>query len=245
MLTEFQIVDIDNSKLNISEDLAYALRLFEIKVQCSLTDNAFNQIMRASNISISIYQIKTTLKKLVNVEPQWIDMCINSCCTYIGQFENKMQCPYCNEPRYHQKKKSRYQFAYFSLIKRLKIQYENPSRADELRYRHTYISRNEYGKDGKIGDIFDGKCYIDLLKMGYFEDERDVALIASIDGYQIFRQKTDDCWIVLFINANLPPEKRVLKKNLLITSIIPGPKEPKDFNSFMNPIVDELKELAS
>ena len=53
-------------------------------------------------------------------------------------------------------------------------------------------------------------------------------------------KKCDDCWIVLFINANLPPEQRVKKKNLLITAIIPGPKSPKDFNSFMKPIVEEL-----
>jgi hypothetical protein len=102
-----------------------------------------------------------------------------------------------------------------------------------------------FGIDGTIGDVFDGKCYLELLKMGYFQDERDVALIGSIDGYQIFRQKTDDCWVLLFINANLSPEKRVVKENLLITSIIPGPKEPKDLNSFLNPIVNELKELSS
>ncbi|PKC54217.1 hypothetical protein RhiirA1_331329, partial [Rhizophagus irregularis] len=190
-------------------------------------------IMRASNISISIYQIKKTLKKLVNTEPQWIDMCINSCCAYTGQFENEMLCPYCNESRYDQKKKPRYQFACFSLIKRLKIQYENPNRANELRYRYIYTTRNGFGEDGKIGDVFDGKCYLDLLKIGYFQDEHDIALTGSVDGYQIFRQKTETCWILLFINANLSPEKRVLKENLLITSIIPGPKEPKDFNSFM------------
>lgn len=234
--------------MNLSEDLAQALQLFEIKVQCNLTDDAFNRILRASNIQVSIYHIKTTLKSLIDIEPQWIDMCIRSCCAYTGQFEDKIQCPYCNEPRYqlcNQKRKVRYQFALFSIIKRLKIQYEDPNRADELRYRHIYTSRDEFGKDGKIGDIFDGKCYLDLLKNGHFQDEHDIALTGSIDGYQIFRQKTDDCWIVLFINGNLPPEVRVLKENLLITSIIPGPKEPKDFNSFINPIVVELKKLAS
>ena len=29
----------------------------------------------------------------------------------------------------------------------------------------------------------------------------------------------------------------------MITAIIPGPKEPKYFNSFMYPIIKELKEL--
>ena len=66
-------------------------------------------------------------------------MCIHSCCAYTGQFENELRCPYCNESRYqkndqnNQPKKPRYQFACFSLKERLKIQYENPNRADELR----------------------------------------------------------------------------------------------------------------
>ena len=88
--------------------------------------------------------------------------------------------------------------------------------------------------------MFDSAQYKYLSQKGYFQDERDIALLGSIDDYQLFRQKCNDCWIVLFINANLPPEQRVKKENLLITSIIPGPKAPKDFNSFIKPIVEEL-----
>ena len=47
----------------------------------------------------------------------------------------------------------------------------------------------------------------------------------------------------MFINANLPPIIRVKKENLLISSIIPGSSQPKDFNSFLRPIIDELKIL--
>lgn len=199
--------------MNISENLARALQLFEIKIRCNITDDAFNQIMKiTSSNPISIYCIKTVLKKLVNIKPQWIDMCIYSCCAYTGEFEDKEQCPYCNTSRYQvinhsQQKKSCYQFAYFSLKERLKIQYKNSDRANELRYRYRYTFQNEFGKNGKIEDVFDGRCYLDLLRMEYFQNEHDIALIGSIDGYQIFKQKTDDCWIVLFINANLSPEK--------------------------------------
>ena len=45
------------------------------------------------------------------------------------------------------------------------------------------------------------------------------------------------------INANICPEKRVKKENLMVTAIIPSPKEPKNFNSFMYPIIQNLKEL--
>jgi len=68
-------------------------------------------------------------------------------------------------------------------------------------------------------------------------------LTASLDGYQIFKQKTDDCWILLFINANLRPEDRVKKNNLLIGALIPGPNAPSDLNSFLQPVIDELRKL--
>ena len=47
----------------------------------------------------------------------------------------------------------------------------------------------------------------------------------------------------MFINANLPSNKRVKKENLLISAVIPGPNQPKNFNSFLRPIVNELKIL--
>ena len=174
---------------------------------------------------------------MVPLKPIWVDMCINSCCAFTGNFKTLNKCIYCKAERYQEKGRARAQVAYFSIQDRFKIQYQDPTRAKQLRYRSEYITREE---DGAIGDVFDGSQYKYLSQKGYFEDDRDIALLGSVDGYQLFRQKCDDCWIVLFINANLPPHQRVKKENLLITSIIPGPKAPKNFNSFMKPIVEEL-----
>jgi len=81
------------------------------------------------------------------------------------------------------------------------------------------------------------------VEEGNFPDYRDVALTASLDGYQIFKQKTDDCWVILFLNANIKPEDRVKKHNLLIRVIISSSQASHDFNSFLQPIVNELKLL--
>jgi len=167
-------------------------------------------------------------------------MCVNSCCAFTGDYKTLDKCFYCKAERYQEERQSRAQVAYFSIQDRLIIQYQDPTRAEQLRYRSKYISREEYNIDGAIGDVFDSARYKNLSQKGYFQDDRDIILLGSVDGYQLFKQKCDDCWIVLFINANLPPEQRVKKENLLITSIIPGPKAPKDFNSFMKPVVDEL-----
>jgi hypothetical protein len=225
--------------------MACALRLFNVKSYCNLTDEAFRQTMLAVNGGdISQYQIKKVLKSIVKLEPIWIDMCVNSCCAYTGQYKDYVQCEYCKAPRFqdisaNKNCVSRRQMAYFSIKDRLIIQYQDPIRSKELRYRANYIHHDNF----KIGDVFDSERYRELLSCGFFNDERDVALIESVDEYQIFRQRTDDCWIVLIINSNLCPENRVKKENLMITSIIPGPKEPKHFNSFMYPIVNELKDL--
>ena len=155
---------------------------------------------------------------------------------------------FCGELRYitnnnnSRKKISRKQFSFIPLINRFKIQYNDSNRSKSLRYRYQYVTSDEYD-DNNISDIFDGNLYKELVDEGYFNDERDIALISSTDGFQIFKQKTDDCWVVMFINANLNPIERVKKENLLISLIIPGPNQPKYFNSFLRPLVDELKLL--
>jgi hypothetical protein len=47
------------------------------------------------------------------------------------------------------------------------------------------------------------------------------------------------------INNNLHPSLRVKKENLLIPFLIPGPNQPKDFNTFLRPLINEMKELES
>jgi len=83
----------------------------------------------------------------------------------------------------------------------------------------------------------------ELCNKGFFLDERNIALSASCDSFQLFKQKTDDCWAVLFINNNFHPSLCVKKENLLITMIISGPNSPKDFNSFLFSLVSELQVL--
>jgi hypothetical protein len=219
-----------------------------VKQKHNLSNRAFNEILSVfTNGGISLYKVKNKLSKLVNIIPQFIDVCTNSCMAFTGQFANDSSCHYCTTSRYInddlQKRKPRKVLSYFPLIDRFKIQYNDPTRSQLLRYRHEYVTNENYN-NLNIGDVFDGNLYKELVEIeGLFQNECDIALIGSTDGYQIFRQKTDDCWVIMFINANLPPSERVKKENLLISTIIPGPKQPKNFNSFLQPVFDELKLL--
>lgn len=45
-------------------------------------------------------------------------------------------------------------------------------------------------------------------------------------------------------NYNLPPEVHFWLHHTICLGVIPGPKKPKDFDSFLWPVVKELLELA-
>lgn len=229
----------------LSESMILALRLLDLKCKHNFTNNAFTDILNLIGSDLgeesTLYLAKNRLNKLVDLKLNHVDMCKNSCCAFTGIYINDETCRFCNLERYiisNNSKKPQKTAMYFPLLDRFRIQYADSERALKLRHR----SQREKCDD-EYSDIFDGDLYKELVEEGFFSDERDIALIGSTDGYQIFRQKTDSCWIVMFINANLPPTIRVKKENLLISAIIPGPNQPKDFNSFLRPIIDELKIL--
>jgi len=232
----------------LSDEVKIGICLLKVKDECNLSNYAYNEIMQAFGYGgFSLYRATKTLTSLVPFDASYVDICINSCCAFTGIFKSHTSCSYCHEERYQSNAKNqktpRKQAPYFSLIDRFRIQYACQGRSREMRYRNEYISTNEYVSEEEIGDIFDGELYKSMVKRGFFQDERDIALLASVDGYQLFRQKTEENWIVLFMNGNIPPAQRVKKENMLIVAMFPGPQAPKDFNSFMRPIIDELKSL--
>lgn len=217
----------------------FALRLLDLQCKHNFTNDAFADIINLTgNKGVTLYLAKEKLNGLVDIKQNHIDMCKNSCCAFTGIYVDDLTCRFCGLERYIDGQKPQKTAIYIPLIDRFRIQYANSERASELRYR----SQREECDDG-YSDIFDGDLYKELVEEGLFPDERDIALVGSTDGYQIFRQKTDSCWILMFINANLSPAIRVKKENLLISAIIPGPNQPKDFNSFLYPVIDELKIL--
>ncbi|CAB4444585.1 unnamed protein product [Rhizophagus irregularis] len=237
----------ENTNIQLPPGFPEALRLLEIKAHSNMTNDMYSKIMEAfSEQHVSLYRATKKLENLVSIEPIWIDCCVKSCCAFTGNLKNLQECPTCKEGRYKRNSKKqvgRKKMAFFPLKNRFIIQYQNPTRSLELQYRNNYTTSQEYLQYRTYGDIFDGRRYQELVEEGHFIDYRDIALTASLDGYNIFKQKTDDCWIILFINANIQPENRVKRDNLLIGALIPGPSAPGNLNSFLRPVIDELKEL--
>ena len=229
----------------ISEEVIEGLKLLYLKSLFNLLEVAYYGINEAYvKKDLSLYKVKKSLERITGLVPIFYDMCENSCICYTGIYESFQSCPLCESSRYDSTNKSKKVMPYLSIKKRLEIQYNNKVRAEELLYRHQYINNKDIDSED-LEDIFDGKIYKELLEINLFNDKRDIAFTVSCDGFQLFKQKTDDCWAFLLINNNLDPSIRVKKENLIIPFLIPGPTSPKDFNSFLRPFVDEMKELES
>jgi hypothetical protein len=230
-------IHVDN-KTNIPIE---GLKLLHLKSLYNFTESAYEDIMKIfMTNNVSLYKIKKYLKEVTGLVPVFYDMCENSCICYTGQYEFYQNCPICHSIRLDTKGKAKKVMPYLSVIDRLKIQFNNENRAKELLYRHEYITNKD---DDDLDDVFDRKIYKELVNEGFFNDNRDIAFSVSCDGYQIFKQRTDDCWLFLMINNNLDPSLRVKKENLLVPFLIPGPNQPKDFNTFLRPFIEEMKKL--
>src|SRR6266498_4215064 len=235
------IMQIDEERLN-KEDIE-GLRLLHLKSLYNFTEVAYNDIIKLfANKNISLYKVKKILEEFTGLVPTFYDICENSCICYTDVYESYQNCPLCNSSRYNLNNKLKKVMLYLSIKKMLKIQYNNKVRAKELLYRYEYITNKQL--DDKIFNvIFHEDIYKELLERNLFKNNRDIAFMIFCNEYQIFKQKTDDCWAFLIINNNLDPLIRVKKENLLIPFLIPGLKQPKDFNTFLRPFINEMKEL--
>jgi hypothetical protein len=65
-----------------------------------------------------------------------------------------------------------------------------------------------------------------------------------LDGFQAVKLGNYHVLPVIFINLNLPPEVRYRNENILLSCIVPGPHQPGDLNSFLYPMVQDLRQVG-
>ena len=101
-----------------------------------------------------------------------------------------------------------------------------------------------HSSSGIIADIWDGKLLRSLKEKGLFANLTDLAFSFHTDGVKLFKTRSAfHIWSLVLIINNLPPEERFKRENLLVLGLIPGPQQPKDIDSFLRPLVNELKRL--
>lgn len=85
----------------------------------------------------------------------------------------------------------------------------------------------------------------EVLPHKYFEFPRDVLLVGLTDGFQLFKRGKATAWPLVYINCNLAPGDRYSVNTVLCAGIIPGPKKPKNFDSFLYVVARDLGTAAA
>jgi hypothetical protein len=79
-----------------------------------------------------------------------------------------------------------------------------------------------------------------------FKDEvRSLRLSIAMDGVNPFSLQNTNYYVclVVVINNNIPPWFSVKNELLMLALIVPGRKQVKNMDFYLQPLVDELKEL--
>ena len=103
--------------------------------------------------------------------------------------------------------------------------------------------------DDYLYDYYDGSLFrrLHCSKMAAWKEDDEIVifLTMSSDGFGICKergtQKTS--WPVVFVILNQDHEMRFKASNCLVTAFIPGTHDSDSFDSFLEPIIEDLKKL--
>ena len=238
---------------DLSADDLDLLRLFSLRIDNpAVTDRLLAKIARLSKSDFdTLHRMKVQLGELSELMAESYDCCVRSCVAFTGPHTKLKACPRCRRPRYRQNGKPVKTYRYLPLIPQLVASFLNQELNQQMRYRGDKVKVS----NGPITDVFDGSHYHELLQkevtidghgLGhtYFSDDRDVALGLATDGVNPWQRRKSTFWPILLYNFNLPPEERFHDDNAICVGEVPGPEKPKDMDSFLYPLVQELLKLS-
>ena len=100
--------------------------------------------------------------------------------------------------------------------------------------------------EGTLADIYDRQAWKDFQAYEgrpSLSEPHNLAVMLSCDWFQPFPHSRYTVGAIYLVILNLPCAICFKPENVNITGIIPGPKEPKNMNSYLRPLVKELHAL--
>lgn len=192
-------------------------------------------------------EAKKVLKSL-GMEYKIIHACPHDCMLFREEHKLLTECIHCGASRYRADtqtaKVPRKAMRYFPLIPRLLHTY----RCSDLAELQVWHSKHR-STDGIMRMAVDSPA-AKLLESKYplfGSDPRNVRFGLATDGISPFnmagRAQPYSVWPVVLTNYNIPPWLASKKAHILLSILVPGPRQPKSLDVYMGPLVEELQEL--
>lgn len=232
--------------LNNQPDLHLAFDLFLASLKASV------DVYNASHASIlrchpedslpSYNQMKTILACITGVNFIVHAMCKNSCIAFRGPLAGLDHCsPRCKELKHCPiSKKYNQEFHTMPIGPILQALWRHPESAHRFQYHrtktHEIIEELQLnsGELSTYEDFFHGSDYLKQVRNGNITDN-DIILMFSIDSTQLYAHKALDCWIYIWVIMDFSPHECYKKEYIIPGGFIPGPKKPKNLDSFLFP----------
>ena len=197
---------------------------------------------------LAFHGVENLIGTLTGVESILDNMCPNSCLGFTGPYSDLDACPICQASRWDEGKLQgsngrlkvpAKQFTTIPLGPQLQARYRNPASASQMQYLYRKAQEilNNVVATGSphipvVNDIVMGWDFLGAVLDENIQ-EHDIVLMVSLDGAQLYDSKESDCWMYIWVIANLLPDICYHKFNVLPGSFIPGPKKPKNVDSFL------------
>ncbi|KAL8147930.1 hypothetical protein AgCh_005309 [Apium graveolens] len=239
--------------------LSTTLKLCKLKVKNGWSDKSFTEMLKLlaemlpakNELPTSTYEAKKILCPMgMNVKK--IHACPNNCVLFRKEHEHLHTYPKCGAFRYkrdgnnssiNDKRPPVKVLRYLPIVERFRRLFANSNDAKLVRWhvegrksdgmlRHPADSPQWRTIDGKFPE-FGGEI-------------RNLRLGLCADGMNLYRtlSSTHSTWLVLLTIYNLPPWLCIKRKYIMLTLLIPGPKEAgNNIDVYLQPLIEDLKLL--
>ncbi|XP_028060554.1 uncharacterized protein LOC114264150 [Camellia sinensis] len=207
--------------------LSFVVKMLHVKVLNKWSNKSFNMLLGILKdllpvsdqvIPWTLYEAKKFLRAL-GLGYVLIHVCKYDCALFWKENANLENCPICQE--------SRYKLNYGK-----DMRWHKEKRVDDGILRHP--------ADGEAWKDFDRQHPL------FSQESRNVRLGLATNGFNPFRNMSNsyNMWPVIVMPYNLPPWKCMKQSFSMLSLLIPGPQAPgRDIDVYMQPLIDELKEL--
>ena len=238
--------------------LSAIVALYKHKAVNKWSDKSFDGLLEllhdmlpVDNVLLrSVYLVRKLLKTF-DLGYEKIHACVNDCCLFRKEKENMDSCPTYGFSRWKADKHTRKikkgvpakVLRYFPIIPRFRRMFRSKKMVEDLIWHSTHKS-----EDGKMRHPVDSLAW-DLVNDKwpcFSSDPRNLRLGLATDGFNPFSNlsTTYSCWPVMLVTYNLPPWLCMKKENIMLTLLIPGPKQPgNDIDVYLQPLIEDLYEL--
>ncbi|CAL2271438.1 unnamed protein product [Prunus armeniaca] len=237
--------------------LSALVKLYNLKAKYGMSDVCFTELLilqgdllpEGNTIPASMYEAKKTLCAL-GLSYEKMHACPNDCILYRKEYEDLTHCPNCGISRWKEGKDSILKEGvpakvvwYFPPIPRFKRMFRSHETAKSLTW---HAARKSI--DGYMSHPADSPSWklLDDKWPEFGNEPRNLRLALSSDGFNPHSSLSSrySCWPVILVTYNLPPWLCMKRKFMMLTLLIPGPKQPgNDIDVYLEPLIDDLKSL--